>query len=351
MKEMSSHERMACLLSGRRPDRVPVMPFALGYTAKIAGYEIGDIYADPMKSFRAQILAQDLHGYDGFPIYGYASYGAWEFGGEIEFPYKEGATAPKVISRPMKKPEDVEKLEIPDPRSSGSIPNMLAFAQQVRKLGGPATFQCGSPFTFAASVVGEELILSWIIKEPDLVHKILRKVTDFLIQVAQCFTEEFGAENCLAFEGSPLEANSVISPQQLEKFALPYVMEIHEMILKMGVPRFFHHICGEHNKNIKYWKEVPEGNFGIVSVGAQIDLEVAKEAFGEKCIIAGNIDTVTLQLGTPEEIALLCQEIIRKGKDSPSGFILMPACELPPMTPPANLHAMIKAAKEYGAYT
>ena len=89
-KRMTPQERMHALMTGKRPDRIPVVPFIQGYAARIAGISLGDFYADGDKCFEAQFACMRLHGYDSTPMYGYASCGPWEFGGRIEFPYKEG---------------------------------------------------------------------------------------------------------------------------------------------------------------------------------------------------------------------------------------------------------------------
>jgi len=73
---MSPPERMHAVLAGERPDRVPVVPFVLGYAAKIIGKSIGDFYADGDKCFESQFASMRLHGYEQTPMYGYASCGA-----------------------------------------------------------------------------------------------------------------------------------------------------------------------------------------------------------------------------------------------------------------------------------
>ena len=82
-ERMTSAERMKAVLTGQKPDRVPFVPFAYGFNALIAGYEIGDYYSDPEKSFRAQMLCKEILAHDGNPLFSYASFGAWEFGGKI----------------------------------------------------------------------------------------------------------------------------------------------------------------------------------------------------------------------------------------------------------------------------
>lgn len=71
---------------------------------------------------------------------------------------------------------------------------------------------------------------------------------------------------------------------------------------------------------------------------------------GPDFILGGNVKSITLQMGTPEEVYEESAAIIRKMKYFSGGFVLTPECTLSYLTPPANFYAMIKAAKEVGRY-
>jgi len=81
-----------------------------------------------------------------------------------------------------------------------------------------------------------------------------------------------------------------------------------------------------------------------------MDIQHVARTFGEEIIIGGNIPTTLLQLGTPEEVLEVSRDILETMKNHPGGFILMPACALPPLTPPVNVFAMLKAVTLYGRY-
>jgi uroporphyrinogen decarboxylase len=332
----------------KKPDRIPCIPFVLGYPARLYKISLGDLYANPELCFKAQLMALERHGYDCIPFYIYASFGAWELGGQIEFPYADCHQAPIITQIPIETAADVEQLEIPDPRSAGIIPRMIEFAKLCRRDNFPAVFLAGSPFNVGGNAIGLERMMRWMIKEPDLLHLALRKITDFLISIAQCFVKEFGAANCLAIDGMGYDSNGLISSQQFYRFSLPYILEIHERILAMGVPAFISHLCGDHNQNLKYWKDIPCGNPGIITIASQVEIESAREIFGERHIIAGNLNTISILTETPEKVVEISREVIQKGKDNPAGFILMTECELSPDTPPANIDAMVKAVREFG---
>ncbi|MBU7006959.1 uroporphyrinogen decarboxylase family protein [Phosphitispora fastidiosa] len=348
---MSPPERMQALLTGQKLDRVPFIPFLFGYTAVTTGYKVGDIYAEPEKSFRAQLLTQEMFGYDGSPLYGYASFGGWELGGDIHFPYGKYEQAPNVTRHPLSTPEAIESYRVPDDVSQcGAVPLMLRFSDLQAQYGMPVIVQAGTPFTCAGAAIGEETMLKWMRREPQLVHLTLRKVTDFLLKVIELYVKRYGAEKMMAFDGGPTEANQLISPKQFEEFALPYVAEIHDKAIAMGVRHFLTHICGEQNLNLPHWQKVNCGTPGIVSVGHEVSLETAKKMFGDKNVVAGNINTTIIQMGTPEEVYEVTKQCILEGKDSPSGFVLMAGCEVPVLAPPVNMYYMMKALRDFGFY-
>ncbi|MBW1852509.1 MAG: methyltransferase, partial [Deltaproteobacteria bacterium] len=105
---MTPPERMHAILTRKRPDRVPFIPFISGFCAKNVGYPVRSFYDDPEKSFWAQMWTAEMFGYDGGPLYGYASFGGWEFGGDIKMPEGDWESAPVVSRFPVKTPEEVE---------------------------------------------------------------------------------------------------------------------------------------------------------------------------------------------------------------------------------------------------
>ena len=58
-ESMTSAERMAALMQGERPDRVPVIPFLSGHAAVVCGQPLARINDDAEESFRCQLLCQE----------------------------------------------------------------------------------------------------------------------------------------------------------------------------------------------------------------------------------------------------------------------------------------------------
>lgn len=348
---LTPDERLWAFLKNETLDRVPVIPFILGYCQKLSSCTLADIYEDPAKSFKAQMEAREIHGWEGFPFFGYSSYGAWEFGGEIEFPYGEFEQAPKIKRHPITKPEEIETLKMPDVKTAGIIPRMMAFSKLQAEHGMPITVHNGSPFSRIGNIIGFDTVLKMMIKTPDLVHQLMRMITDFCLQVSEYWVEEFGPEKIISFDGTPAESEQVISSQHFEAFAFPYLKEMHEKVSAMGVRQFWTHLCGRQENNLHLLARIPYGEPGIVSVSEEVDLQLAHDHFGHKHAIAGNVHPVLIQTGTPQEVFQATKTALIQGKKMENGFVLMGGCEIAPSVPPINIHYMMKAVKEFGWYT
>ena len=349
-EKMTHEERLDALLKGRPLDHVPFFCFSLGFCAKNVGYPVKTIYRDPKKSFQAQIWTKEQYGYDSDPFYGYASYGGWEFGGEIKFPDGEYEQAPSHGRFAVETEQDIARLTLPDVKTAGMLPLAMQFSRIQVENGISPSVVVGGPFTIAGNICSVDKLCRWLIKQPDLVNWLLRLATDHILDIMQYWIDTFGEGNVAVQIWEPLTTNQIISPKQFEKFVVPFEYELHEKILATGVKFLLCHMCGEQNLNLPYWAQIPMGSPGIVSIGKEVDITTAIEYFGKDSIIAGNIEPAILQTGTPREIYELCRQAIEKGKRAPRGFALMQGCEVPVNTPPYNLFTMKKAVDDFGWY-
>jgi uroporphyrinogen decarboxylase len=346
---MTNQERWDALVAREPLDRVPCLQFMLGHTAVVNNKPIAKIYDDAAESLMCQKNAQVLYGHDGLIMHGWANAGGAEFGGEIEFPYRKYTGAPLMKRNPVQSEEDAWNLAVPDDiLGVGTMPISLAISRLQYEMGMTVTVQVGSPLTWAGSVCGEERLMIWIMKKPDLVHHVLRVVTDFIKKKADHWIDTFGAERLMAFDLC-IETNKLYSPKHFEAFGFPYLREIHDHMTERGTAIFLSHICGEQNKNLPLWSHLSYGKRGMVSVGKEVTIARARELFPD-LVVMGNVDPITVQEGTPQQVRALCKECIEEGKDHPGGYALMTGCEVPPQAPPVNVDQMVKACREFGQY-
>lgn len=343
---------MEALWNHQKPDRVALCGLDFAFSNKNAGYTVRSGYDDPQKTFEAKRWTAEQYGWDVIPwTIGHAILGGWDFGGEIKMPKSDYQGAILITSPPVKTEEDVLNLKMPDPRTAGGIEIALEYAKLEAEHGLPVVFFPRSPMTSAANICGLEQFCKWMMRKPELCHKLCRMDLDHIFNVLQIWVDTFGAEKILFSMSSPSEANQVISPKRFQEFAIPYHIELFERLRAWGVKRICFHICGEQNLNLPYLAEISHlwPHPTILSFGHEVDIEVAAKYFPED-IILGNIEPASIQTARPEEVYELCRIAIEKGKKCPGGFILAPGCELPIPSPPVNVFQMTKAVNDFGWY-
>src|SRR4030042_5499993 len=108
---MTAKERMKHLLLNEPIDRVPFMPFFVGYSAIDNGISLHDFYTKPALAFRAGEETMRKYPWANIrPVYGWADHGAWEFGRKIGWPRSDETMAPYTIEPLISKPQQVDEL-------------------------------------------------------------------------------------------------------------------------------------------------------------------------------------------------------------------------------------------------
>jgi uroporphyrinogen decarboxylase len=351
---MTERERIEALLSRKKPDRIPIWPFAPhGFAATYCNLSLTEAYTDPEAIYYAQRRTSRDFGWVFFPWIGYASMGAWEFGGEIRMPSGEYDQAPMVMRYPIEKDEDVYNLKWPAP-DSGFYPIARKFSELARteRLDNEpfnATIGAGGGYGLACNIVGLDKFLKWLIKKPDLAHYLIRTLSEHSLAGLAKQKERLGTEGVLGFSGGPTSSNDLISPRQFEEFVLPDLKEGQEKLRDLGYKTTYVHICGEHNANLPYWSQIDFGDPGIIGIGHEVELATAARYFPDD-IILGNLEPAIIQTGTAEQVYTATKKVVEDGKKLPNGFIFSPGCDLPPRAPVENVRMMTKAVNDFGWY-
>jgi uroporphyrinogen decarboxylase len=348
---MTARERMRALILNQPIDRVPFIPFFLGYLALNNGVKLYDFFTDPHIAFKAGLETMKRYPWASIrPAYDWADHGAWEFGGKIGWPEADERMTPFTPEPLIREPLEVDSLREPDPLETDWFRRYHAFNKVCIHHKFSAQLPSASIMSPMSSILGSSNLMKWMIKHPDAVHRLAGKVLRFNMKVARITLQEYGARHCSATTQVPLESNHILSPDAFEEFCLPYITELHGLYLESGVRATMVHLCGDHKGNLKYWKKVPLPERAIFSIGDDMDLKETGDFLGEKFILAGNMSTTVLQLGTRAEVKEEARRCLTQGKNRPGGFILMPSCEWPPMAPQKNLKAVREALMEYGNY-
>lgn len=340
------------LLSGEALDRPLVWLYGAvpSFAVQNVGYDATSAYNDPEKAFDAQIKTITMYGTDGIPriAVGGASDVTWAFGGKIKWPAGEFDMAPVAVRHPVNNESEATTLELPtDVATVGPLPLYLRMAWLQHENHLPVFPFVTSPIEGARSLCGPELLMRWMIKAPELANRMLRLATDYSVTVVRHFAKTFPPDKILIYVAAPTASNQMISPKLFERYVLPYQWELHRETLAAGIPLIYCHICGEQNQNLPMWREIPMGDPGVVSFGHEVDLVDAISFFGDRCIIAGNIEPAVIHMGPARKIYELSRAALEKGRMAPRGYILMPGCGIPYGIPAYHLFMLKKAHVDF----
>ncbi|MEA4871012.1 MAG: uroporphyrinogen decarboxylase family protein [Christensenella sp.] len=345
MKEMTSLKRVRAVLNGELPDRVPVIPQGFMFCAANCGMHIGEINRDPKKMAESQIRTQEEFGYDGCVIDVDDATLAEACGARALF-RKDGVAIIDEEHPALEDLRDIDSLKLPDPYSSGRLPEWLETTKRIMDAIGDHVFVMGradqGPFDLLCLLRGaQEFMMDLITEEPEVIHHALEWTTKAHIIFANAMLEIAHSTSM----GDSYAGPNLVSPATYKTFALPYEQQVVQAVQTKGRP-YSIHICGNTTKIID---QMALTGSKILEVDWQMDLGEARAAVPDHVVLMGNIDpSDPLVQGTPEDVGRKAREIIEKTKGR--GLILSSGCAIGANTPPANIAAMVAAAKKYGTY-
>jgi uroporphyrinogen decarboxylase len=338
-------------------DRVDVDPVILPYAAYQNGYTLKEFYERPKLGYACVCWTNEMHDLISVGHWFYSNVWLRELGCKLEI--KE--TLPPIVvgERPIKTPEDVDRLHVPDvselergPTLGGMI-EAYDFAKQYL----PGYFVpihwtfCLTAMT--AEMMGVDKFMLWTLKQPKVCHGLMKKVTDTSTNGAIALAKRYGF--AMMVIGGVLANSDLLPVAKVKEFGLDYHVKHVKDAFKGGAgPQLWYHLCGNHNRDYMIWKDEFFSPFTVMHIGymgkESFPVTEAKRVYGNMATIMSSVDTKLMYRGTPKEVYDVSKKMILEGKDSPRGFIHGCACEAPAFTPSANIYAMVKAAREWGRY-
>ena len=196
------------------------------------------------------------------------------------------------------------------------------------------------PYSLAGRLLDMTEIMILCYEEPELVELVLEKATEFLVEYAKAF-KAAGANGIAMAE----PAAGLLSPGLIDEFSTPYVQKIREAVEDDNFIILYHN-CGNIVPLLSNIKSIQACAY---SFGNAIDIEKALQVIPEDTLVIGNIDPAgVLRNGTPamvrkETLALLtrCSKY--------RNFVIASGCDIPPMTPLANIDTFFRTVEEFYA--
>ena len=248
---------------------------------------------------------------------------------------------PTVKGRIINDMDEAEALQIPEVGSGRTNLYINAIKNATEMITDrPVLAGMIGPYSLAARLFDVSEIMMDCYDDPDMVHTVLEKVTQFLINYAKAY-KEAGANGIVMAE----PVAGLLSPALEEEFSSPYVKRIADAIQDDNFILIYHN-CGDN---------VPKMLDSILTTGCSAyhfgnAMDMEKDIIpnvSEDTVVMGNIDPAgTLRLGTPEKVRQETLSLLERCSKYPN-FVLSSGCDIPPMTPWDNIDAFFAASEEF----
>lgn len=340
---MNSYQRVVAALNGERPDRPPVMLHNFMMAAAEAGVTMARYRGDPHELARCHREAVEKYQYDGILVDVDTAVLAGALGVPLALPVDEPAIC---RGRRLNSLDDVRSLEPVDVGECERVQVWLEAVRLLHRYFGDEVYLRGNcdqcPFALASLMRGGA---EWMIDLMDEGrHEDARRLLEYCTGATIRFLRLMAATGAhMVSNGDSAAGPSVVSPRLYRHFAAPYEKRVADAAHELGLP-YMLHICG---KTERILEDMVATGSDALEIDHKTDAVRAREIIGGRATFVGNIDpSGVLGLGTPELVSRKTRDLLEVFRDSPR-FILNAGCAIPSNTPPENLRALIRTARDF----
>lgn len=339
--DMNSAERVSIALKGQQPDRVPIIEAVIDERVRRALFpeamEVGafseaiglDAVSTGLEFRRSQETADSY--FDEWGVY-----------------YRRSVEA---LSHPIRGPiacrDDLEQYQPPDPEAPwrlGILPELVERYKGEKAI----VVHHRAAFMWSAYLVGMDNLLLYFATDPGFAHDLMDKVLEANIAMVR---RAIGAGADVVFLGDDYAHNfaPMMSPDHFREFIFPRLRRMVEAIHDEGA------LCVKHSDG-NLWPildmivETGTDAINPLEPVAGMEMRRAKEEYGDRVCLVGNIDCGELLAhGTEEQVERDVRQCIADGAEG-GGFILSSSNSIHSSVNPVNYLAMVRAGQKYGRY-
>lgn len=259
------------------------------------------------------------------------------FGAQIRVSDEE---VPTVVGQVVSTEEEAEALAIPE---VGACRTGL-YIDAIKKAAGlitdrPVFAGVIGPFSLAARLLDVTEVMIDCYEEPDMVHIVLDKVTQFLCAYCQAY-KEAGANGVVLAE----PVAGLLSPALAEEFSGPYVKRIVDAVQDDSFLVIYHN-CG--GSTIQQIDSILATGSAAYHFGNAIDMAEMMTHIPAGTVAMGNVDPAgEFRNGTPDSIRAATLAVMDACCKYPN-FVISSGCDIPPLSRWESIDAFFAAVREY----
>lgn len=334
---MTSLERVRAVVAGAPVDRLPVQPMLMTFAGRYAGIPFGDYCRSGQRLAAAQLKVWRELGID---ILLTCSDPAREVidlcGPDSVRWYPDQPPAIDEGRAALKDKARLARLRPPD-ATRGRMGDRIDAIRILRRQAGPGACIVGwveGALALAAQLRGINAVMTDFYDDPGFVEELMEFCAGVSIAYARAQVEA-GADSI----GMSDAAASMIGPGFYAEFLWPRQVRILTAIRQAGAMARVH-MCGCTDALAPRMRDLPADVYEIDFLS---DLAHARATLGPDRPICGNIDTIRTMLdGRAADVTAAAR---RCAGVCGGRHIVSPGCEVAPLTPPANVRALVEFAR------
>lgn len=226
--------------------------------------------------------------------------------------------------------EDIEKLQVPEVgagRTGITVEGVRKALMVIKDR--PVFANCSGPFSLAGRLMDVNEILLQTLEDPDLVHAVLDKATEFIIKYIKAF-KAVGANGVIMAE--PLAG--LLSPGLMAEFSTEYVKKIVDEVQDREFLIVYHNCANGIEHKLQ---QVADTGCRMFHFGDKADMSVVLENMPDDVIIMGNISpSAVFKANSSDKMAQDTQRLLWQSMNV-DNFIISSGCDIPADTSIENI--------------
>ena len=341
MPQMTSTERVLCVLRREEPDRVPHFEWLIDKGVREA-------ICPGCKDHNDFAVRMDHDAVLVGPDYKKTEVGPGRWRSEWGFVTQRGAEEHGIeVESPIQTMDDFDRYTPPDPHAPGRF---RSIEEAVRTFKGTKAIgvHLNDVFSIPRYLMGMGNLLTAMAAEPELVTALIDMSVDVNVELAK-EAAWLGADFFWTGDDYAHNHGPLMSPDMFRTLLHPPLCRVMGGFKDTGLP-IIKHTDGLLWSIIDMIIDSGIDCLDPIDPQAGMDLAEVKAKYGHRVALKGNVDCAeTLTFGTPEEVVAETKAALRAGAPG-GGFILSSGNSIHSAVKPENYRALMATWKEYGSY-
>ena len=340
MTEMTSAERVLCVLQRKQPDRIPHFEWIIDKGVRQA--------ICPGCTMEEFTVRMDLDAILTGPDFKKEQFEPGKYRNEwgmISEDSGQGHTFP--IGGPISTFADLKTYQPPDPHAPGrydSVERIVAKYKGDKAVG----VHLNDVFSIPRNLMGMENLLMAFVAEPELIKGLVELSVEINIEMAKEVAKRgvdfvFTGDDYAATEGP------MVSPAMFKEFLHKPLQRVMRGFKEAGLP-IIKHTDGNILPILDMILDTDIDCLDPIDPVAGLDIGDFKTKYGDRIALKGNVDCAhTMTFGTEKDVVEETRQVIRKAAHG-GGLILSSSNSIHSAVKPGNYLAMWNAIRTYGTY-